>query len=249
MKVPILSLFLLFLSLQSFAQTETETAYIEVTGTATQKVIPDEIYLAFRFNELQNDKNSRDLDSQEKELREALVELGIGPENLSLTSSNNHLRSSGWFREDETVFYRSYELLVHDAEAVKAVMIKLGEFHVAYAHISRVDHSRLPEIRKEVRIQAIKAAKEKAEYLLAAVNAKIEMPLIISEVDTDGILGGLPSQYGNSNIRGSRGNETVYFIDGVQTASMPNLEFNPIEISCSIYVKFSIAKDSSEGES
>lgn len=246
MKLLKLSLFFLFLSAQSFAQADAETPYIEVRGTATQKVIPDEIYLAFRINEYQNNKEAKDLDSQEKAIKEALLELGVGLENLSLTSSNSHLRSSGWFKADETVLYRSYELLVHDAETVKAVMIKLGEFQVAYAHINRVDHSRLPEIRKEVRIQAIKAAKEKAEYLLAAVDAKIDMPLIISEVDTDGILGGLSSQYGNANIRGSRGNETVYFIDGVQTASMPSVEFNPLDVSCTIYVKFSITKDSSE---
>lgn len=48
------------------------------------------------------------------------------------------------------------------------VFEKLDELKIVDAYISKVSHSKLEEFKKEVRVMAIKAAKEKANYLLTA---------------------------------------------------------------------------------
>ncbi|MBS1663708.1 MAG: SIMPL domain-containing protein [Bacteroidetes bacterium] len=54
-----------------------------------------------------------------------------------------------------------------------------GEYKRGF--VLRVEHSKIDSLRKEVRITAIKAAKDKAEYLLAAVGEQIDKALEIRE--------------------------------------------------------------------
>lgn len=47
--------------------------------------------------------------------------------------------------------------------------------------ISRVDHSKLQEYKKQLKIQAVQAAKEKAIYLAEAINEKVGEALTIND--------------------------------------------------------------------
>ncbi|HCR48026.1 MAG TPA: hypothetical protein DIW24_00225 [Bacteroidetes bacterium] len=97
--------------------------------------------------------------------------------------------------------------------------------------MSRVHHSKMDELRREVRIQAIKAAKEKADYLLAAIGEQTGKPLVVQERDA---FGPMPM----SNVQ-HRINETIA---GVMDAvgGEDEIQFNKIKIQMSIYVKFGI---------
>jgi uncharacterized protein YggE len=97
----------------------------------------------------------------------------------------------------------------------------------------------MDSLRKEVKILAIKAAKDKADYLLTAIGEQTGKPLVVKENEI------LPNRtLANVNVRGSRSSETEYFVDGVKMKSDDNneIQFQKIKIqtSTSIYVKFSI---------
>ena len=47
------------------------------------------------------------------------------------------------------------------------------------AYLSRVDHSQMDSLRREVRMEAVRAAKDKATYLLAAIDIDLGAPLIV----------------------------------------------------------------------
>ena len=132
----------------------------------------------------------------------------------------------------ELTVKNEYVLKVGDASTVSQVFEKLDELKIVEAHISRVSHSKLPELQKEVRILAIKAAKDKAEYLLSAIDEKIGKPIYVHE---------LSSSYSDDEL-GYTSN--VVFIDGVkvrgEAAMNETIEFQKIILQSSIYVKFEI---------
>ncbi len=47
--------------------------------------------------------------------------------------------------------------------------------------ISKVSHSRLQEFKKQLKIQAVKSAKDKANYLAEAINEKVGEAITINE--------------------------------------------------------------------
>ena len=139
----------------------------------------------------------------------------------------------------ELTVKNEYVLKVGDASTVSQVFEKLDELKIVEAHISRVSHSKLPELQKEVRILAIKAAKDKAEYLLSAIDEKVGKPIYVYEQSpsyNDDELG--------FNVRGARSVSNVVFLDGVKVRGgspmSESIGFQKIKLQSSIYVKFEI---------
>ena len=125
-----------------------------------------------------------------------------------------------------------YSLKVKDAREVHIFFEKLDELKIKDAFISKVDQSKIHEYRKEVRILAIKAAKEKADYLLEAIGAKTGNPLVIKENGMNPAL-----EYSRSNIRyGGEEHVTAYKVETGKLA----IEFKKIKVKSSYYVKFEI---------
>ncbi|MDA3882685.1 MAG: SIMPL domain-containing protein [Bacteroidales bacterium] len=90
------------------------------------------------------------------------------------------LKNVSWFRED--IISQTYYLLkVENADMVSKVFEKLQTIHINDARISHVSHSEIEKIKKEVRVEAIVAAKEKADYLLAAIGQKTGKALYVRE--------------------------------------------------------------------
>jgi hypothetical protein len=92
-------------------------------------------------------------------------------------------------------------------------------------------------LEKEVKIQAIKAAKDKADYLLTAIGEQTGKPLIIREDK-------FSSNQMNSHlpILDSLSNNSTYNEGGAKKKTDENneIQFKKINIHTSIYVKFSI---------
>ena len=115
--------------------------------------------------------------------------------------------------------------------------MQLEKLAITDAFIAKVNHSKLDSLKKEVKILAIKAAKNKADYLLSAIGEQTGKPLIVQEREnaitpTSGL-----------NYRGSRSGEMPYFVNGVRVYGSDKeeeLQFMKIKIEAFIYVKFAI---------
>jgi uncharacterized protein YggE len=82
------------------------------------------------------------------------------------------------------------------------------------------------KFNKEVRIEAIKAAKDKAEYITNAVGNKIDKPLEIIEL-------------GATDMNYYRGNLNTFYSQNVEVNSSSS-EFKKILITFSFKVKYQI---------
>jgi len=228
----------LLTTIVTFGQTNTqnteERPYIEVTGTAEKEVIPDEIYIGIIIREKYENKVKVTIEEQEEKLKSAIKSLGIDLENLYLSDANADYVKIRWQKKD-VLTKKDYTLKVSTATAVGQVFQELEKLEIKDAYISKVSHSKLDSLRKEVKIMAIKAAKDKADYLLTAIGEQTGKPLVIKENEM------LPIQT-FVNVRGSRSSETAYNFEDINIKSLDNneIQFQKIKIQTSIYVKFSI---------
>lgn len=222
---------------QSMDTKSAEPPYIEVVGTSEREVVPDEIYLRIILRERYVNKVKITIEEQEEKLKVAIKSLGIELKNLSLTDANADYVKVRWQKKD-VVTAKDYTLKVSTATTVGEVFQELEKLEISDASILKVTHSKIDSLRKEVRILAIKAAKEKAEYLLTAINERPGVPLIIRETETHPVsnISGYPA-----NTRGGI-YEAESYIDGVKMRLGVNdeIQFRKIKIQSSIYVKYSI---------
>jgi uncharacterized protein YggE len=228
---------LLSISLTAFGQTEkshSDRNYIEVVGTAEKRIVPDEIYISIIIREREEGKEKLSVEQQEIKLKEALSSIGVPLKNLSLADVDaNYIRLKRTKKGLSVT--NEYVLKIGDVPTVSKVFEILDEMRIVEAGISRVNHSQLTEFKKELEIMAIKAAKEKASYILNAIGENLGKPIYISEQ-----LPSLPS--GNHYFRGGRASNEVVFVDGVKVRGEVDgaIEFQKIVLQVSMYVKYEI---------
>lgn len=159
---------------------------IEVTGSAEQEVLPDEIYVSITLREYFKDnsnKNKVDIMVLEKQLQKAVEEAGIAKENFSVGDINGYRE---WFgKKKPTTFLESKSYIVKVANLYKidGIIARVDDKGVASTNISRFEYSKIEALRKEVKIKALQAAKEKAKYLLEGIGEQLGEALEIYEID------------------------------------------------------------------
>lgn len=170
----------LFPVLMGAQQLVPEKPFIEVTGTSEMEITPDIIEITILLKEYVEGKNKMDIDKQEARLKSNLKELGIDLKDLTLITAVADYQKIRMLKKD-VVKSRTYLLKVGTADMVGKVYERLDQIDVDNARVSRLDHTKILDYQKENRIKALKAAKEKAEYLLAAVGKSAGDPLQVNE--------------------------------------------------------------------
>lgn len=227
MRIKILALVMLF-STCSFSQEgfrlkeETEKPFIEVIGTATKFVTPDKIYLSITLTDKLVDKKNYTIDEQEAKLKSSLAKLNIDTKNLFLSDSNLEITRRK-FKETGYKVSKDFTLILKNADEVSKVFKELNDIDIKEASITKCESSEIELHRKEVRIAAIKAAKEKAIYLLEAIGEKLDKPLEVKEENMNNY---------KSNSLHSNGY--------VQSKDYDEISFEKIEVKFSYYVKYAI---------
>lgn len=228
---------LIFITQLGYGQEKDNQPYIEVTGHAEKKIVPDEIYVSITIKERESGRDKISLEQQEKELKNALLSLNIPLDNLSVSDEQSDYVRVNWVKKD-VVSQSKYELKLSTAQQVADVFEKLDELKIENAYISRVSHSKIKELKKEVEIEAIKAAKSKADYLLDAIGQETGSALIINERTSSGnnyYIDGI-----KINMARVRSLNEVKYVKSGQDISQGTIEFKKIKLETTIYVKFEI---------
>ena len=237
MKTPaILVLLCLKFSPFLFSQNKTgeDAPYIEVDGYAEKEIIPNEIYIGIILRERMENKEKVKIEAQEKQLREALTTLSIPISNLSVADANADYVKVSWQKRD-VLTKKEYQLKVGNATVVGKVFQELEKLKIQDGYIDHVSHSAIDSLRKQVRIEAIKNAKEKADYLLDAIGQSTGNALIVSETLKDVVL-----RQDISRMPAKALNKISGVIVSDFGNSPPEIEFQKIKLSYSIYTKFAI---------
>ena len=231
-------LVMLIVSMAAMAQqpvpTPEEKPNIEVTGSAEMEVVPDEIYVNIVLREKNKNNDKWKIEAQEDNLMQKLKENGFDIKNLSLSGADGDLQYRV-FRKNRVLTEKRLLMKVKDAGEVNKLFQILDELEIEDAGISKTSHSQIEKLRKEIKIEAMKAAKDKADYLLTAIGEQTGKPLVIREQ----VYTTYPSNiYGNTALQ-----EVVVTGYGMrdQAKGFENeIAFTKIKIRYEIFAKFGI---------
>ena len=162
---------------------------ISVTGTAEMEIVPDEIYFRIELKEYLKDKNKVSLEKLEKELTQAVTAAGIAKEDFMVEQVSGY----SWSRKkkDDAELYnsKSFIIKVSTPGKIDEVLAKVNAESIYSVEIRNYSHSKIEEYKRLLKIQAIKAAKAKATYLLEAIDEKIGGVIEVNEYDNNSYTG------------------------------------------------------------
>lgn len=208
-----------------------EIPAIEVVGTGEMEIVPDEIFVSFTLKERFEGKNKIDIENQEKELKKRLLKLGIDLKDLQLADAASDFITIKRNKKD-VIASKDYILKVKTTSQIANVFELLDGIDAFNAGIQRVDHSEIEKYKSEVKMIAVKAAKEKATNLLTAIGETIGKPLLIQEREhyEDQPFLRKTMEAANMSMDGGRKEE----------APLPEIGFQKIKLRYQVFARFAI---------
>lgn len=165
------------------AMTHPMVKKIEVQGSAEMEVLPDEIYLRIALKEYKDGTKKVNMDKLESQLVKAVQELGLSKENLQVENIYGYNWDWRKKKSDDFLATKSFRLKLKDVKMINNLVEKLDPEGVNSMNITEVSHSKIKEFKNDLKLQALKAAKEKAKYLLEGIGEELGSALEIQEID------------------------------------------------------------------
>lgn len=205
------------------------TPYIDVTGEGEMEIIPDEIYISFTLKERMDGKTKITIEEQEKELKQKLQKINFDLKSLMVADASADYTKVRWNKKD-VIASKDFLLKADRVSVLDQVFVILDEVKAFDADITKTSHSKIEQYRKEVKILAMKAAKEKASYLLEAIGEKEGKPLYIQERET----------YEPEVMPMMRGVANLKMMDAAEVEELPEISFRKIKLKYKVFARFAI---------
>lgn len=188
-------LLILFLSVSGVVaqnSTSADIPFIEVTGSADIEVEPDEIRLSVIISGYRNEENKQDitLEVVDKKLMDLLSKSNIQKNSIILKSASTQGYWHYWWwynKSGDPRLTKEYEILFDNYSRLNNVLSELPGPKEGFVkvNITQLKNKKITEYRQQTKIEAMKAAKEKARYLLESVGSTPGRLLHVIEQDED----------------------------------------------------------------
>ncbi|HIX97187.1 MAG TPA: SIMPL domain-containing protein [Candidatus Alistipes avistercoris] len=204
---------------------EAYPSYIQVTGRAEKELTPDEFYLQIVINE-RDSKGKISVESQQRDMVAVLRKLGVDVEK-QLKMAN---LSSEFFKKNTSVAMAKYQLQLGSSGEVAKVWQALDDLGISNISILKVTHSQLDKYKQEVRLEAMRNARESAQEMAGAIGQTIGKCFYIYDSNSNV----LPVMYDNAVLMRS----AKAAADAESAAEEDPLEFKTIKLEYGVQAKF-----------
>ena len=158
---------------------------VTVTGSAEMEIVPDEIYVMVDLKEYEKKGSAKvSIDKIRQDFLTAVRSLGLPDSAVSVAAYDGY-NGNPWLRKknkkEELLASITYQVKLKSAAQVDQLVDKLDDNATSNFYIARTSHSKLDQFRKNLKIQAVKAAKEKAGYLAEAIGEQVGVAVTINE--------------------------------------------------------------------
>jgi len=159
---------------------------INVSGSADMEIVPDEIYVQVDLKEYKKKgENKVELEKIKADFLSKCKSAGIEDSLVSIASyegtNYNYWLMRRQKKNPDMFAGIAYQIKFRDSKKMDQLVELLDDEATANFRIVKVSHSKMTEYRKQLKIQAIKAAKDKGVYLSEAINEKIGEAITITE--------------------------------------------------------------------
>ncbi|WP_295673457.1 SIMPL domain-containing protein [uncultured Mucilaginibacter sp.] len=229
MKKIILLAALIAFVFSAFSQTVDLRRKIEVSGSAEQEVTPDIINVTVSMQEYMSGKTKITIDELENQLESAVKDAGIPKEDFTV---NNLFSYNNYYQKKKTPDFlaaKQYRIRFHDLNKYNQIIAAVDAKGISSTNIDSYDYSKMPEVKRQVKIQALLAAKEKATYLLNSLGEKLGPVISINETETSIQNYYSPNMYSNTVMAYNKSESTS------------DIDFKKIKLSYQINAVFEIS--------
>lgn len=209
-------------------QAQTNGRYIEVTGTSEMEIVPDKIHYLIEIREYfkeEFDGKSKPeeystkvpLAEIEQGLREALANSGIPQNAIRTQEIGDYWRQQG----HDFLLSKKFDITLTDFNQINEIVKRIDTKGIHTMRIGELENNDMPAYHQKGKIEALKAARRKATYLVEALGKRLGEVIRIVEKDS-----GYASPFAQSNVMSS------------DAASFDN--FRTIKKNYSMLVRFEI---------
>lgn len=186
---------------------QTNERYIEVTGTSEIEIVPDKIHYIIEIREYfeeEFDGKSKPeeyhtkvpLSQIEQKLREDLVEAGIPQDAVRTQEIGDYWRKQG----QDFLISKQFDITLTDFNQINDIIRCIDTKGINTMRIGELENKDMLKYHQKGKIEALKAAQQKATYLVKAAGKKLGGVIRIVEEGNAGV-GTLFSA--QSNVRSS----------------------------------------------
>src|SRR6188768_246738 len=159
---------------------------ITVSGSAVMEIIPDEIYVNITLREYQKrGENKKDIETIKTTFLENCKAIGLPDSVISIISFTGYNNYYFKKRKKDPDMQSSitYQVKFKSSELMDKLVEKLDDEATQNFVIASTSHSKMTEFRRQLKIKAIQAAKDKGIYLTEAVSERLGEAITIIEPD------------------------------------------------------------------
>ncbi len=186
-------------------QAQTNGRYIEVTGTSEIEIVPDEIHYLIEIREYfkeEFDGKSKPeeyrtkvpLAEIEQGLREALANSGIPQNAIRTQEIGDYWRQQG----QDFLVSKKFDITLTDFNQINEIVKRIDTKGINTMRISELENNDMPAYHQKGKIEALKAARRKATYLVEALGKRLGEVIRIVEKDSGNV-----SPFAQSNVMSS----------------------------------------------
>ena len=185
--ITVLIVFLNLLCLHAVSQETIKQKTINASGIAEMEVVPDEIYVQVQLREYDKKGGPKaDINDIKTNFLKTATDIGLTENDISVQGYQGWDGNYWWYRKNkkknpDMKASITYQVKLASTKKMDELVQKLDDEATENFFISRVSHSKLQEFKKQLKIQAVKSAKDKANYLAEAINEKAGEALTINE--------------------------------------------------------------------
>lgn len=175
------------LAIDAISQEPIKQKTINVSGVAEMEVVPDEIYVQVELIEYDKKGGGKvDIEAIKNAFLKAALTIGLSESDINVQGyqgwdGNLWIYRKNKKRNPDLKASIIYQVKLSTTKKMDELVQKLDDEATQNFFISRVSHSKLQAFKRELKIQAIKAAKDKAIYLADAINEKAGEAITINE--------------------------------------------------------------------
>jgi uncharacterized protein len=175
---------------------------IRVEGTAQIEVVPDEIYVNLILAEHLKDKKKITLEEIEKRTMNYLKQMNIEQSAIQMENIDARILAARRKQSAEELLTKTIQVKFSTTKQVEKILSDIDSLWIKNGFVARYSHSKMEEFKIQIKKDAIKAAKNKADYLMQEIGQKAGKAVYVHENS------GLVSVYDES--RPFRGNNFAY---------------------------------------
>ncbi|WP_316785627.1 SIMPL domain-containing protein [Pedobacter frigiditerrae] len=205
---------------------------ITVSGSAETEVTPDIIYLSISLKEYLKDNNSKkrvEITELENQLYNAVLKAGIAKEDLMVNNVSSYNYVTEKKKNPDFLASKQYRLKVSDLNKWNEIIGAVDPKGISSTSIESYDYSKITALKKELKIKALQAAKEKAQYMVEALGEKLGGVIDIQEVNNESY----PQPMYRANVM-------MMKAEDASGAAAPELDFKKIKLNYVVNTVFEI---------